>query len=94
MQDLDATAREAESNIAQTEALLGQATAMLDRSKKELEAAGGSPDLARGFMGRRTAEEKAAFEREVQGIKDEIERDLPRQTATRTARVKPTRQMV
>lgn len=92
--DVDATLREGQANIARTETLLKQAEEALQRSTKLLADNHVSAEGLHDFIAKQGREGQEAFAKEAQAVRDEIERDLPRQEASRAPRVRPTRQMV
>ncbi|MEJ0017883.1 MAG: hypothetical protein WDN25_15200 [Acetobacteraceae bacterium] len=94
-EDVDATLRESEATIAKSEALLKQAADLLAQNDKLLADNNVSADGLQTFIGQQNQQGQAEYAKEVQAIHEEIERDLPKQQeAQRTARVRPTRQMV
>ena len=92
--DVEATLRESQANIARMESLLREADAALEVSKKLLADNNVSAEGLHGFIAGQSSEGKEAFEKEAQAIRNEIERDLPRQEAARAPRVRPSRQMI
>ena len=94
MDDVEMTQQESKANIERVEAALGQAQDLLDRSKDAVGPEASSPGFVRSFVARQPKDAQEEFEREVKAVNEEIERDLPRQEAKRSVRVKPTRQMV
>ena len=94
MSDVDQTAEAAKATIEKLDAMLRDGQELVARGEKQLSGLGVQPDTARRFADRQPADGRAEFEREVQAIQDEIDRDAPRQVATRQAKLKPSRQMV
>lgn len=92
--DVDATLRESQANVARMDSLLKEADAALQRSQQLLKDNNVSAEGLHEFVAGQGSEAKEAFEKEAQAIRDEIERDLPRQEATRAPKVRPSRQMV
>jgi hypothetical protein len=94
MDDLDRTARETEATIARLDHLLKQGAELLERSREMLGDEADAVALARSYIERQPSEHRAEYESEVEALKEEIERDLPRRTAARQGRVRPDRQLV
>ena len=94
MSDVDQTTRELQTNIERMDALLREGQELTARSEKMLSEAGASPEIAQAFVARQTPQQQEEFAREVKALEQEIERDLPKQTASRPMRLKPTRQMI
>ena len=92
--DVDATLREAEANITKMNAMLKEAEDVIERGKKLMEENNVTPDSLRTFIGQQSREGQEEYEKEVQAVHEEIERDLPKQQATRQTRVRPTRQLI
>jgi hypothetical protein len=94
MDEVEQTAREAEATIARVDAMLKHGGELLQRGHAAIGDEAEVSALARAYIERQPSEHRAEYERELETLQQELERDLPKQTATRTARVKPTRQMV
>lgn len=92
--DVDATLRESQANIAKLDAILKEAEETLARGDKLMEDNNVSADTLHAFIGQQSQEGRAEFEKEAQAVREEVERDLPKQEATRPTRVRPTRQMI
>lgn len=92
--DVDATVRETLANIAKMDAMLKEADDMLARSAKLMEDNNVTPDALHSYIDQQGGAGKEEFEKEAQAVREEIERDLPKQQATRQTRVRPTRQMI
>lgn len=93
--EIEATRRQAEANIAKVETMLAETEAALARSAAELGPEATSPEFIRNFVARQPAEAQADFARAAQEVLDEIARDLPKQEARPAGtRPRPTRQMV
>ena len=92
--DVDATLRESQANIAKTDAMLKEAEEMLERGRKLMEENNVTPESLHAFIAQQNQDGQEAYEKEVQAVREEIERDLPKQQATRQTRVRPTRQLI
>jgi hypothetical protein len=88
-EELDVTMRNSEALIAQNEKLLLEAEASLQRSKEVLgEDLEVVSEAVQTFIAAQPEEVRAEFEREVQAIHDEIERDLPKHEEIPTVRMR------
>jgi predicted DNA-binding transcriptional regulator len=94
MNDVDMTQKEAAETIERVDAALRAAQAALDSTKEILGEEATQPGFARNYVARQPQKLQEEFEAAVAETVAEIERDLPKRTATRQVRVKPTRQMV
>jgi predicted nucleic acid-binding Zn-ribbon protein len=93
--EVEATLRESQAVIARAEALLKEAGEAMERGEKLLADNNVSAEALHAFIEKQSAEGRAEFEKEVQAVREEIERDLPKQEATaRSVRVRPSRQMI
>lgn len=93
MDDVEITMREAEAAVERSTRMMAEAEDLLKRSE-ELAAQGATPELARSFLEKQTAEVREQAEREIQALHEELERDLPKREVPPSVRVRPTRSMV
>jgi hypothetical protein len=93
-QELDATAREAEQAVRRSEALIKEAEELL--AKGDALRLGVTSDKVQKLMSDQGADMRAQYEKGIQEIHDEIERDAPKRQVETTpgVRVRPNRQMI
>ena len=94
MSDVDQTVRDAKATIEKLDAMLRDSQEILAQGERTMSDLGIQPGTAQAYASRQPADQQAEFARQVQAIHDEIERDVPKQTATRPMKLKPARQIV
>ncbi|WP_236037941.1 hypothetical protein [Belnapia arida] len=95
MDEIERTSQDASRTIEQTAAVLEQAKSMLSKGEAALREAGAQPGELRTRLLEKLPSAKGLLEYAEQQLKEEIERDLPQQSApARHSRPRPARQMV
>ena len=93
MDEVEKSMKEAEATLARLASVLSEGKALLAKSE-ELAAQGATTEVARAWLEKQPGEMREHAQKEVQGLVEEIERDLPKAEVPRSVRRRPTRQMV